>query len=89
MAERALDIQAGFLPYGDGSGYQVSVCLRECAGEGFMLSIDTSYHFEARLWPEVRDGIERLLRALPLTVDADDASGITRDDIEQPHPSDA
>lgn len=73
MPERALDIQAGFLPYSDGSGYQVAVCLRECAGEGFMLSIDTSYQFDASKWPEVRDGIERLLRALPMPIDADPA----------------
>ena len=66
MAERALDIQAGFIPYGDGSGYQVSVCLRDCPGEGLMLSIETGYQFEASRWPEVRDGIERILRVLPV-----------------------
>lgn len=66
MTERLLDVQSGFLPYADGSGYQVAVTLRDDNdGQGPMLSIETTYQFEASRWPELRDGIERILRVLP------------------------
>jgi hypothetical protein len=67
MAEASLDIQSGFIPYSDGSGFQVAVTLRDRNdGQGPTLSIETSYEFDASKWPEVRDGIDRLLRVLPL-----------------------
>jgi hypothetical protein len=70
MAKAALEIQSGFLPYSDGSGFQVAVTLRdENDGQGAMLSINTGYEFEASKWPEIRDGIERVLRVLSTGTD--------------------
>lgn len=64
MSKASLDIQSGFIPYSDGSGFKASVTLRDANdGLGPQLSIDVG-SLDVADWPKVRDGIERLLRIL-------------------------
>lgn len=60
-----LTIKAGFVPYSDGSGFGVDVVIRkEYEGADPAISINTSYQVEVSRWPEIRDGIEKLLKAV-------------------------
>lgn len=66
MAEKLLRMKHGFLPYADGSGYEVTVEVTlESETAAPEISISTVGGFHADGWPAVRDGIERLLKALP------------------------
>ena len=64
--ERAFDLQAGFAPYADGSGFAVSVCLRQdTATSAPELRIECNSSFDAEFWPDIKAGIDRLLKAVP------------------------
>lgn len=60
-----LEIKSGFIPYDDGSGYRVEVEIRqETKDSPATITIDNVFRLEADRWPEVVEGIERLLRAV-------------------------
>lgn len=66
MAKPPFRVEAGFLPYSDGSGHEVAVALeQEYDGGEVLLSINTAWRFDVAKWPEIRDGIERLLKGAP------------------------
>lgn len=66
MSEPPIKMKANFIPYSDGSGHQVSVTIeQEYEGADPTISIETAYRFEISAWPTVRNGIERMLKALP------------------------
>jgi hypothetical protein len=66
MSKPPFQIKAGFVPYSDGSGFQVDVAVeQEYAGADTTMSNNTIYPFDVTEWPEIRDGIERLLKAAP------------------------
>lgn len=65
MAE-SLSLKAGFAPYPDGSGHAVTVEVGyEYDGAPASISIECVNRVEVSEWPAVREGIERLMRALP------------------------
>ena len=67
MTEHTLKIVAGFIPYSDGSGFQVTVTIEQEQREGAALTmgIEATYRFEAVHWPEIRDGIDQLMSVVP------------------------
>lgn len=69
---KPLDITAGFIPYSDGSGYQVDVRIQQEAEDADVtLSIETCYRVSASDWPTIRDGIDRLLSVAPKSTTID------------------
>ncbi len=65
MSEPKVTIKAGFAPYQDGSGYAVTVDIHHSSdGAEPELSINTVHRIEVAKWPEIRDGIEKLLEAV-------------------------
>lgn len=66
MGERRIDLQAGFLPYSDGSGFAVSVTIRQyAAGDDPEIWIETVGGVKASDWPEIVTGVNQLLSAIP------------------------
>lgn len=55
-------LEAGALPYSDGSGDQV-VAKVETTDEGVMLSFEVTHHIPVDKWPEVRDMIQHLVQS--------------------------
>lgn len=66
MSKPPFRVEAGFLPYSDGSGHEVAIILeQEHDGGEVLLSINTAWRFDIAKWPEIRDGIDRLLKGAP------------------------
>jgi hypothetical protein len=62
----ALRIVSGVLRYSDERGHQVNVVIeQEHEGREALVKIETDKSFDAASWPTIRDGIDRLLEALP------------------------
>lgn len=65
MSEPKVAIEAGFAAYQDGSGYAVTVNIEHSFdGAEPEFSINTVHRIEVAKWPEIRDGIEKLLAAV-------------------------
>ncbi len=65
MSGPHLKIVSDFVPYSDGSGFQVTVTIeQEYEGAEATIAIETAYRFDASRWPEIRAGIDRLLSAV-------------------------
>lgn len=66
MPEPLVKINAGFVPYSDGSGYAVTVIVKQDDETSApTISIESVGGFDASHWADIRTGIDRLLAALP------------------------
>lgn len=62
VAQSKFILEAGALPYSDGSGDQVTAKV-ETTDEGVMLSIEMTHHIPVDKWSEVRDMIQHLVQS--------------------------
>lgn len=61
-----LSVDAKFLPYGDGSGHQMRVVVdQEYPGGPAMIWMEVIHSFDAEMWPDIRDEIERMISLFP------------------------
>jgi len=62
VAQSKFILEAGALPYSDGSGDQVTAKV-ETTDEGVMLSIEMTHNIPVDKWSEVRDMIQHLVQS--------------------------
>lgn len=66
MAEALMEMKTGFAPYADGSGFALSVEVRqEDESSAPTITIENCWRVDIVHWPTIRDGVERMIAALP------------------------
>lgn len=66
MTKPLMKMKSGFAPYGDGSGFALEVEVRqENETSAATITIDNCWRVDISHWPDIREGIERMIKALP------------------------
>lgn len=66
MAEALMAMKTGFAPYADGSGFALVVEVRqENESSAPTITIENCFRVDIAHWPTVRDGVKRMIAALP------------------------
>lgn len=66
MAKPLIETKTGFAPYSDGSGYACEVEVRqESATSAPTITFENCWRVDVSHWPDIRDGVERMIAALP------------------------
>lgn len=66
MTKPLMEMKSGFAPYSDGSGFALEVEVRqESETTTATFTIENCWRVDISHWPTVRDGVERMIAALP------------------------